>query len=162
MKRLKHRLTLLLPMLMFMAGLQAQQSISAGGGDAESNEGSVSYSIGQLVYSTNAGENGSVAEGVQQPYEISVIVAIPETNGIGLSCKAYPNPTTDLLTLMVADYPLDNLSYYLFSLNGNLLDTEKILEKETSISMLNYQSGTYILKILDKDKEAKTFAIIKH
>ena len=34
----------------------------------------MSYTVGQVVYYTYTGSNGSVAEGVQQPYEISPLI----------------------------------------------------------------------------------------
>ena len=61
-----------------LTGLQAQTSVNAIGGDATGSGGSVSYSVGQVVYTTNKGTNGSVVEGVQQPYEILVVTAIKE------------------------------------------------------------------------------------
>ncbi len=145
-----------------LAGLQAQETLPAAGGDAIGSGGSASYSAGQLVYTTNTGIDGSVAQGVQQPFEISVITAIKEAEGIDLICTTYPNPTTDFLTLKVENYDLKDLSYYLFSMNGNLLESEKIIERKTSISMIEYLRGTYILKVVSKNKEAKTFAIIKN
>ncbi len=155
----------LIALLLFgfsLAGLQAQEAFPVAGGDAVGSGGSVSYSVGQLVYTTNTGEDGSVAQGVQQPYEISIITAIEEAGGIDLICNAYPNPTTDFLTLKVESYDLDDLSYYLFSMNGNLLESQKITEREISISMIKYLRGTYFLKIVSKNKEAKTFSIIKN
>ena len=162
---MKHKNFKLIALLLFgfsLAGLHAQEAFPVAGGDAVGSGGSVSYSIGQLVYNTNEGPDGSVAQGVQQPYEISIIVGLEEAEGIKLICTAYPNPTTDLLNLKVENYDLDDLSYFLFSMNGNLLKSNKIREKETSISMIEYQSGIYFLKILSKEIETKTFAIIKN
>ncbi len=51
----------------------AQEVIPASGGNATGSGGSVSYSAGQVFYSIITGETGSVAEGVRQPYEISVV-----------------------------------------------------------------------------------------
>ena len=162
---MKHKNFKLIALLLFgysLAGLQAQEAFTASGGEAVGSGGSVSYSVGQLVNTTNYGEDGSVAQGIQQPYEISIIVGLEEAKGIKLICTAYPNPTTDLLKLKVENYDLDDLSYFLFSMNGNLLESNKIREKETSISMIEYQRGTYFLKILSKEIETKTFAIIKN
>ncbi|MCF8297889.1 MAG: hypothetical protein K9J13_10125 [Saprospiraceae bacterium] len=81
--------------------IQAQEVIPATGGNATGSGGSVSYTIGQIVYSTNSGTTGSVAEGVQQPYEISEATAIEEAKDISLNCTAFPNPTKDFLTLKI-------------------------------------------------------------
>ena len=160
---MKHKRLKLIALLLFGFSLiQAQEAFTASGGEAAGSGGSVSYSVGQLVNTTDYGEDGSVAQGVQQPYEISIIVGLEEAKGIKLICSAYPNPTTDLLKLKVENYELDDMSYFLFSMNGNLLESNKIREKETSISMIEYQSGTYFLKILSKEIETKTFAIIKN
>lgn len=51
---------------------QAQQATTATGGNASGSGGPVAYSVGQVVYTTNTSSNGSVAQGVQQPYEISI------------------------------------------------------------------------------------------
>ena len=64
------------PVALLMAGLlwagfaQAQESANSSGGDATGSGGTIAYSIGQVVYTTNTGSNGSVAKGVQHAYEI--------------------------------------------------------------------------------------------
>jgi|SRR5690554_3243411 len=74
-----------------LTALKAQESVNATGGDASGEGGSVSYSVGQITFQTHTGTNGSVAQGVQQPFEISVVTAIEEAKGINLSVTAYPN-----------------------------------------------------------------------
>ena len=70
--------------------LQAQQAVVASGGTA-TGSGTVSYSIGQVVYTTNS-NSGSVAQGVQQPYEISVLTGVKDAKDITLEFVVYPNP----------------------------------------------------------------------
>jgi len=108
-----------------LTGLQAQETIPATGGNATGSGGSASYSVGQVVYTTNTGTNGSVAQGVQQPFEISVVTGIEQTKGINLSVSAYPNPATDFLMLKVENYDNGNLSYQLFDMNSKLLQNKK-------------------------------------
>jgi len=71
---MKHKRLKLCALLLFglgLTGLQAQESVNAAGGNASGSGGTVSYTVGQVVYTTKTGTNGSVAEGVQQAYEIS-------------------------------------------------------------------------------------------
>ena len=143
-----------------LTSLHAQVAIPASGGNATGN-GTVSYSIGQVVYTTNT-NSGSVAQGVQQPYEISVITAIEDAKDISLIFSVYPNPTTDFLILKVENYDMENLSYWVYGVSGNLIETKKIIAGETQISMTNQLSGTYFLKITEGNKDIKTFKIIKH
>jgi hypothetical protein len=144
-----------------LTGLQAQESVNATGGNATGSGGSASYSVGQIVYTTNTGSNGTVAQGVQQPYEISVVTGIEETTGINLSVSAYPNPTTDYLTLEVKKFDLSNLSFQLYDMKGKLLQSEKIIGTQTNIVMSNLTPATYFVKVVQEKKEMKTFKIIK-
>lgn len=145
-----------------LTGLQAQEAIPASGGNASGSGGTASYTVGQVVYTSNTGTNGSVAQGVQQPYEISVVSGIEQAKGTNLECSAYPNPTTDFLTLNIENYNNENLSYQLFDISGKLLENKKLTSNETTISMTNLVSATYFLKVIDNNKVVKTFKIIKN
>ena len=65
--------TILLPILLLgiFTLSQAQQSPVSAGGDTKGTNGTVSYSIGQLVDDTYSDGNNTVTQGVQQPYEVS-------------------------------------------------------------------------------------------
>lgn len=150
-----------------LVSLQAQTSVNASGGNATGSGGSVSYSVGQLVYTTNTGTSGSVAEGVQQAYEISVVTALEEAKGINLSVSAYPNPTTDYLTLSIdnsvkTNHDLSLLSYQLYDMNGKLLQSKTINEAQTHIAMGNLIRASYLLTVSQNNTTFKTFRIIKN
>jgi hypothetical protein len=79
MTKNKSRPIVLLAAGLFWAGLaQAQESANVSGGDATGSGGTVAYSVGQVVYTTNTGSTGSVAQGVQHAFEIFT-VGIKET-----------------------------------------------------------------------------------
>ncbi len=146
-------------------GLQAQESINSSGGEATGSGGVVSYSVGQAFYNANAGADGSMYEGVQQPYEISVVTEIEGAKEIELSVSAYPNPTTDYLTLSVGkastSLSLQVMSYKLYDINGKLLQNKKLTGTDTQIDMSNYAPSSYFVKVVQENKEVKTFKIIK-
>ena len=158
-KRLKLSAILLLGL--GLTGLQAQESVNATGGDSSGSGGSASYSVGQVIYTTNTGTNGSVAQGVQQPFEISVVTGLEEAKGINLSVSAYPNPTTDFLTLEVKEFDISNLNFQLYEMSGKLLQSKKITSNQTNIVMSNLVPATYFIKVIQGNKEVKTFKIIK-
>jgi len=88
---MKHKLTKLSAALLFclaFAGLHAQEAIPASGGNAKGSGGTVSYSFGQVYYISVEGVNGTVAQGVQQPFEISVVTGNKIATGINLQCNA--------------------------------------------------------------------------
>ena len=162
MKHKKLKFSALLMLVFGLTGLQAQESPTATGGNASGSAGSLSYSVGQVVYQTYTGISGSVAQGVQQPFEISVITGIEKAKSITLMISAYPNPATDFLTLKVENFTLSNLHFQLFDMNGKLLQNEKITGNETNIAMSNLVSATYFVKVIQGKKEVKTFKIIKN
>ena len=159
-KRLKLSAVLLLGL--GLTGLQAQTSVNATGSNASGSGGSASYSVGQVTHKTHTGTNGSVAQGVQQPFEISVVTAIEQAKGINLSVSAYPNPTNDYLTLSIEEFEISNLSYQLYDMYGKLLQSEKITGNQTSIVMSNLVPANYFVKVVKANKEVKTFKIIKN
>ena len=156
------KISIVIVFVIGFTSLQAQSTNPASGGNASGSGGSVSYTIGQIVYTKNNGTNGSVAQGVQQPYEISVVTGIEEALGISLEIMVYPNPATDFVKLKIENYEVQNLRYQLYDINGSLLQDNKIVGKETNIVMSNYMSAAYFLKVTDKNKVVKTFKIIKN
>jgi hypothetical protein len=145
-------------LLLGIGGLQAQESPTATGGEATGAGGTASYSVGQVVYTSAAGTNGSVSQGVQQPYEISTTVGINETS-INLEMSVYPNPTTDYLTLKVAD--LETLNFQLIDLQGKVIANKKVTNATTIIKMEELPKATYLLKVTNNKQVVKTFKIIK-
>jgi hypothetical protein len=146
-------------LLLGLGGLQAQQSPTATGGEATATGGTASYSVGQVVYTTNTGTNGSMAQGVQQPYEISTTVGINET-AINLALSVYPNPTTNYLTLKVEDN--SNLSYQLYDLQGKVIENKKVVANSTIVKMEGLPKAIYFLNVTKNNKSVKTFKIIKN
>lgn len=144
------------------SAIQAQETISASGGNSFGSGGSVSYTVGQVFYQTYYETNGSIAEGVQQPNEILEVTAFEEANGNKLSVTVYPNPVTDYITLEVKDFDLTKLTYLLLDIQGKLVQNKKITTEQTSIVMSNLDPATYFLKITESNKEIKIFKIIKN
>jgi len=162
----KRNIRLLTALLLIGLGaatsLQAQETVTTAGGEASGSGGTASYTVGQVFYTTQTGTNGNtVAQGVQQPYEISVVTGIEEAKDINLSVSVYPNPATDYLSIKVENYETVNLQYMIFDINGKLLQTVKATGQETKIEINNLVVGNYFVKVLDNKKVIKTFKVIK-
>ena len=91
-KHIRTKLFLIAGLVFFSVSSQAQEAIPTAGGEATGSGGTVSYTVGQVNYQTASGTNGSISEGVQQPFEISV-TSTNDISGVSLNVKAYPNPT---------------------------------------------------------------------
>lgn len=141
--------------------LTGQVSIVGTGQNTSGTGGSVSYSVGQVAFSVFTATNGSIIQGVQQPYEISVVTAVENTSEISLECIVYPNPTTGLVKLKVELSDPEDFRFRLSDFNGVLLLEKKIESVETEISLESYKSSVYFLKVIKKNKEVKVFRIVK-
>lgn len=146
----------------FLALSCGQTAITATGGSASGSGWTVSYTIGQVTYNTFSSENNTIAQGVQQPYEISVVTAIDNTEGIILEYKVYPNPTKEFIILTITPFNDENFKYCLYDLNGVLLLEKKIGSDLTEISMDFFTPSMYILRIIKDNLEVKIFKIIKN
>jgi hypothetical protein len=163
-RKLKVKSLLVATLLTFafsLSTVSAQESINATGGDASGSGGSVSYSVGQIAYQTQTGTNGSVVQGVQQPYEIYTVTAIEEAEGINLLVSAYPNPTTDYLTLEIEGDVQTQYLVSLYDMQGKLLQNKKITSNQTTIFMGNLVPSTYFVKVIQGSQSVKEFKIIK-
>jgi len=161
---MKHKIVQVSTILLLGLGLtslHAQESVNTTGGNASGSGGSASYSVGQVVYTSNTETSGSVAQGVLQSYAISIETAIEKTKGINLSVMAFPNPTTDFLTLEIKEFELSNLYVQLYDMNGKLLQSQKITDSQTIIAMGELIPAAYFVKVVQNNKEVKTFKIIK-
>lgn len=147
--------------LFSFSGAMAQNTSVTAGGDVNGLGGSVSFSLGQVFDDQPKSPNGSVSQGVQQPYEIYVVTALEQTDGITLSMAVYPNPTTDILFLKTQSEPGPNLHYCLFDNTGRLVLKNNIIGVETKIEMGALHPSVYLLKVMQNNIVLKVFKIIK-
>jgi hypothetical protein len=138
----------------------AQENSVAAGGDATGSGGSISYSVGQVVYTVNSDNNTVITQGIQQTYEVSDISAIGET-AINLNVSVYPNPTTNFISMELENNELDGLSYQLIDFQGKIISNTKVAETKTNISMLELPQATYFIHVVKNNQTVKTFKIIK-
>lgn len=155
------------PVAILMAGLlwasfaQAQESANSAGGDATGSGGSVAYSVGQVVYTSNTGSSGTIVQGVQHAYEIFT-VGIKETD-LNISLTAFPNPSTENLTLQISDYNNEKFSYQLFDMQGKQLSNGQVTAQQTQINMNGLPSATYFINVVNhENKKFQSFKIIKN
>ena len=137
------------------------QSVLTSGGNASGTGGKVSYSVGQVVYMTKEEHEGTVSEGVQQPFEISVVTGNAYED-INLYMSAFPNPANNYLILKIENTKLEDFSYILYDLNGKLIDQRKIVETETKIITSELGRAVYLLNVIDEGITIKTFRVVKN
>ncbi|MBP0903707.1 T9SS type A sorting domain-containing protein [Mariniflexile gromovii] len=153
-------------------------SINSSGGTATGNSGSVSYSIGQVVYTYVNDTGYSIEQGIQHaeipqddteeennlPEDIDgegEADIIPETPEVHV--LIYPNPTTDYVNVATEGLLFENQNnfYRLFNYQGQLLMEKNISEDTTKIHLDHLSASMYILRVFVNNSLYKTFKILK-
>ena len=78
--------------------MYCQETVSSSGGDATGYVRSVSFTVGQTEYNNITYSNGSVTQGVLQPYELSTTLGVELTEVI-FELIAYSNPTNIIVRI---------------------------------------------------------------
>lgn len=141
--------------LFFLVNLKAQKNVLSSGGDLKSNHGSVTFSIGEVFYTTK-GLSYNITEGLQQSFIIN-----PIYTSASLHISIYPNPTNDLIFFKVENLNFFDLSYILYDLTGKIIMKGKVIDRKSFISLKELSSQTYILKCFRGTNEQNAFKIIK-
>jgi hypothetical protein len=149
-------------LLVFMAGFcvtttQAQQQVVATSGNAVQNSsGSISWTLGEPVVATLTTSNDVLNQGFQQS-ALSVMTEIHNNPVIKVS--VWPNPTTEWVKISLENP--ENIRYQLYDLQGKLLASENVIDKITEIDFSSFAAGTYLIKLIQAEKELETISIIK-
>lgn len=166
---LKHSLlsTFVFLFILFVSnGTNAQDnlySINASGNNTELDAGSISYSIGQVFYSTMNNSDYLLYEGVQQSVtEVSTANEDVDLIAPEIDMVIYPNPTTDLVTLKSSglNFNKEN-SYRVFNYQGKLISDHPIANNETQINLNYLNTGLYIIQVFVDEQLWNTFKILK-
>lgn len=142
--------------------INAQETTAASGGNISATDGTISYTVGQIATQTIIGSNGYISEGVHQPIEIYTISKLTEDNMSDYNVKVYPNPTNEFVFIKFQSNKSEEITYQLFDINNKLIESNKVSDMETKISLTERKASTYILKISNQANEIQTFKIIKN
>ena len=151
--------------LMLVCGASyAQSGFVSSGADGANENGSVSYSVGQVVYQSYESSDGlmSLTQGVQQPYTIS---SLPLPDGLQeistINLTAYPNPTSDVLNLSIEGTEVDGLVYSIYDIKSRIHLTGDITSENTQIDVAHLLSGVYFVEIQKNKKPVRAFKVVK-
>lgn len=134
----------------------AQDALAASGGEASGN-GSYSYTVGQVGYTTSLSSDASASYGVQQAYEVSQVSAIPTLDAL-VHMSTYPNPTVDQLTIELASMPDGIVTVVLYDVQGKWLHGQRLHDTVSTLDMSTYAPGQYLLRIFINGQEKQTYS----
>ena len=156
------KILILFCVLMTGIGAFAQSAVIVSGGEVSGNSGNLTYSIGQTFYSANVGTSGQINEGVQQPYEIYDVTDVQSAIYDVISLSAFPNPTSDYLTLHIESDDIEGFDCAMYDISGKEILQKRITSSETSLDMNSLSSAIYFVRVTKQNREVKTFKIVKN
>tara|TARA_B100000945_G_scaffold127350_1_gene101445 strand:+ start:450 stop:926 length:477 start_codon:yes stop_codon:yes gene_type:complete len=138
------KLNLLATFFLISSYLSSQQTVTTSGGNIESDQVSLSYTIGQLKVNTIEKVDSSVLEldfiqGVQ--YAIDVFDCRDYNN---IKISVFPNPTSSIVNISMENIE-DKLSLIVYDVAGRKIYDHSFSEKDFSIDFSSYSEGIYIL-----------------
>lgn len=161
LSEMKHKRLQSFALLLLVLGLakaEGQQAIPASGGNALGSGGSASFSVGLVAYTTPKAETGSLAQGVQNAWEIYTVGIFGTDPGFSV----HPNPVTNGFTLQIPVFQDEKFGYQLFDAMGRLLESERLTRLQTYISTAALPPGLYVLNVMRENRKIQSFKIIKH
>ena len=152
-------ISLLFFMLLLSVAMSAQITltpsvISSGGGYAEGDNISISWTLGELAVTTLTGGNMILTQGFQQPFDVGVGIRKDEVNW---DISVYPNPVGDELRVR---FDIDKTGDFIVEIQdvtGRLISQVQHTQVHPGdIILLNtsaYTTGIYFLKVFTPDRQ---------
>lgn len=130
---------------------QSQDVIATSGESFEKEEGSISWTLGEVAVDNY--ENGTLSEGFQQV----VLSVTSSTNNLPAGVKIYPNPVVQTLSI---ENNAKNYTLNLYDINGAQLLSKKC-NATSEIDFTQYSTGQYFLTLVI-DKNTYSFTVQKN
>ena len=131
----------------------APESVNSAGAKMTQSNGSLSFTVGELVVLQQYDANGnSLGNGFTNAATVSTtVLAIEEPNAAILQVDVFPNPTTDLVQIRIKESKLENLKISLTDISGKEIfqGQYRLMQQIIGINTATYPSGTYFLTLKD-------------
>lgn len=150
---------------MSYAQIIAPQSVNSGGSKMTQANGSLSFTVGELVILSETDSQGNTLGGGFTTGATLTTVSIQEIDSTILDVKVYPNPTTQLVNIQINHYELDQVVVTITDLQGKEVYSGKYagISNLIGINIASYASGNYLLTLKNLNNQVLgTYKIIKH
>lgn len=134
-----------------------QSVVSSQGETYENATGSISFTVGEVVISTETNGSNDITQGFHQTNWNFVGLEDFDSN---YEAVVYPNPTSDKLNLEVSSF--ENIRYAMYDATGRIVLASNLSDFITQINVQNLEPGSYQLQLLDdQNNQLKNFKLIK-
>jgi len=149
--------------LCLIQSLSAQQGIVSSGDYINYFNGSVSYSIGQVSFGSFSSEAGNVNQGLQQPFQFSIVgTSDLHRNSMFL---LHPNPANQNLYLQLSTHEslVEVRDFYVmvYDMQGKLLITQRLNDDVNTISINVLPAAMYFIQVWQANKFIQSVSFTK-
>ena len=142
----------------------APQSVNSSGTTMSQANGSLSFTVGELVVLTQTDSEGNTLGGGFTSGATITTVSIEEPDVAILNVKVFPNPTTDLVTISIQETILSNLIIEVINANGKVVSSGKYagIPNNIGINTSSWGNGNYFLFLKNSDNHVLgTYKLVK-
>ena len=143
----------------------APQSVNSGGTKMTQANGSLSFTVGELVVLSQIDRDGNTLSGGFTAGATLITASIRETDAAVLDVKVYPNPTTELVNIQINHSTIDQVVVTITDLQGKEVYSGKYagISNVIGINTASYATGTYVLSLKNLNNQVLgTYKIIKN
>jgi len=149
--------TLSLFLLLVAGNISAQEVISTQGESYSNSNGSIDFTIGEVVINTGTDGTNDLTQGFHQTNWNFVGLEDHQPN---YTVKVFPNPLQNELIIEAPVY--DGVSYVLTDALGRIIQTGALSSIQTSVPTQELATGSYQLQLLNKETPLKTIKLSKN
>jgi hypothetical protein len=121
----------------------AQEAIPVSAGEATGSDGTASYTVGQVFYSTYISTTGAVSQGVQQAFDFQTL-SNPEPTTVNLTAVRYLNLPKDSIILRIKDTAIHPVPCALFDVNAKAIVSNVIVLSSDHVQMKLLYTSAYV------------------
>ena len=141
------------------------QSVNSGGTKMTQANGSLSFTVGELVVLSQTDSQGNTLGGGFTAGATLTTASIQETDASVLDVKVYPNPTTELVNIQINHSTIDQVVVTITDLQGKEVYTGKYagIANVIGINTASFATGNYLLTLKNLNNQVLgTYKISKH
>jgi hypothetical protein len=142
--------------LLFTISVYSQEVISSQGETYTNSNGSIDFTLGEVVINTGTDGNNDLTQGFHQTKWNFLGV---EDFVLDYEATIFPNPTAEVL--IVKSRAFQNVTYSLYDAQGKLVIHAKLSAEQTPIQIGQFAPGGYSLNLSNEKQLLKTFKLIK-
>jgi len=148
--------TLFFFLLLTSVCVSAQEVVATQGDSYTNSNGSIDFTIGEVVINTGTDGSNDLTQGFHQTNWnfVSIEDHVPSYEAI-----IFPNPTSEVLNIRTSTF--ENVTYTLYDARGKLVIQDKLSSVKTLIQVSQLAPGAYSLILNNDTQNLKTFQLIK-